>query len=367
MPLVATILPPREGFGPGSAGAIGMIARRLARTPDFQTVVFGGRQDGPIFPDIDFRPVAPSPWRIGSTNLRYAAAVADAVRRLKPALLEVHNRPEMALAIAERVPSIPIVGFLHNDPIGMRGATSTAERTHLLKTLTCVAMPSAFLRDRLLDGLVDPPKRPAIVPNCLDLSEFPPPAAKERRILFVGRVVADKAPDVFVSAFAAAAPHVPGWTAEIIGADRFSQDSPETPYVRSVKAAAEAAGVRILGFRRHRDVLEAMNRAAIVVMPSRWDEPFGLVALEAMASRTALICSPRGALQEVAGDAALFIDPDDIAGVAAAIRTLCGDEARRQTLAEAGHRRAAQFDLGPVTARLAELRMRLIAGDRLTM
>ena len=77
MPLVATILPPREGFGNGRAGAIGMIVRRLAQTPGYQTVVFGGKQDGPTFPDIDFRPVAPSLWRIGSTNLRYAAAVAS--------------------------------------------------------------------------------------------------------------------------------------------------------------------------------------------------------------------------------------------------------------------------------------------------
>jgi UDP-glucose:(glucosyl)LPS alpha-1,2-glucosyltransferase len=360
MPFVATILPPREGFGNGRAGAIGMIVRRLAQTPGYQTVVFGGRQDGPTFPDIDFRPVAPPLWRIGSTNLRYAAAVADALRKLKPDLIEVHNRPEIALAIADRLPSVPVTGFLHNDPIGMREATSVAERTNLLKRLTCIVTPSAFLRDRLLAGIANPPKTPVIIPNCIDLSEFPPPRRKERLVLFVGRVVPDKAPDVFISGFAAASPHIPDWIAQMIGADRFSESSPETPFFKTMQASAEGAGVRMLGFRQHHDVLAAMSRAAVVVMPSRWEEPFGLVALEAMASGAALICSPRGALREVADDAALFIDPDSVPSVASAIRLLCSNEVRRAALAEAGRKRAMLFDLDHVTGQLAGLRASIL-------
>ena len=149
-------------------------------------------------------------------------------------------------------------------------------------------------------------------------------------------MVADKAPDAFVAACAAALPHLPGWSAEIIGADRFSFDSPDTGFVQTVRAAAEAANVRMLGYRDHPEVLAAMARAAIVVVPSRWPEPFGLVALEALASGAALICSPRGGLPEVAGDAAIYANPDDPAEIAAAIRTLGRDEASRAALAEAG-------------------------------
>ena len=122
---------------------------------------------------------------------------------------------------------------------------------------------------------------------------------------------ADKAPDAFVAACAAAlAACCRAGRAEIIGADRFSFDSPDTGFVQMVRAAAERAGVRMLGYRDHPDVLAAMSRAAIVVVPSRWPEPFGLVALEAMACGAALICSPRGGLPEVAGDAAVYADPD---------------------------------------------------------
>jgi UDP-glucose:(glucosyl)LPS alpha-1,2-glucosyltransferase len=358
----AVVLPPREGFGPGRAGAIGLLARRLAGTPGFDTTIIGGKQDGPTFPGAAFQVAAARSWAFGSTNIRYAAAVASLLKQQAPAIIEVHNRPEIALAIAARLPHIPVVGFLHNDPHGMRGAASASERGALLQRLARVVTPSAWLRDRLLEGVVPGGRQPVVLPNCLDLAELPPPRRKERLILFAGRVVADKAPDVFVSACAAALPHLPGWSAQIIGADRFSFDSPDTTFVQMVRAAAEGANVRMLGYRDHPEVLAAMARAAIVVVPSRWPEPFGLVALEALGSGAALVCSGRGGLREVAGDAAAYADPDDTAAITAAIRMLASDEPRRAALAEAGRRRAVQFAVPAVAARLAALRMEVIAG-----
>jgi UDP-glucose:(glucosyl)LPS alpha-1,2-glucosyltransferase len=357
---VAVVLPPREGFGRGRTGAIGLLARRLVQTPGFETIIFGGKQDGPVFPDIDFRPISPALWKLGSTNIRYAAAVADAVRKLNPALIEVHNRPEIALALAARLPEIPVTVILNNDPQGMRDATSADQRGAMLRRLARVITASEYLRQRVLQGVRSPATDPVVLHNCLDLTELPPPQRRERLILFAGRVVADKAPDAFVSACAAALPHLPGWRAEIIGADRFSFDSPDTGFVQMVRAAAEGANVRMLGYRDHPEVLAAMARAAIVVVPSRWPEPFGLVALEALASGAALICSPRGGLPEVAGDAALYANPDEPAEIAAAIRTLATDDTRRAALAEAGRQRARQFDAPVIAARLAALRMATI-------
>ena len=84
-PKVAVVLPPREGFGPGRTGAIGLLARRLVQTQGFQTIVFGGRQDGAVFPDIDFRPVTPMLWKLGNTNVRCDAAVAGTLKPKRPA------------------------------------------------------------------------------------------------------------------------------------------------------------------------------------------------------------------------------------------------------------------------------------------
>ena len=44
-PLIAIVLPPREGAGPGRAGAVYLIARQFAETPGFRAVMIGGPQD----------------------------------------------------------------------------------------------------------------------------------------------------------------------------------------------------------------------------------------------------------------------------------------------------------------------------------
>jgi glycosyltransferase involved in cell wall biosynthesis len=131
--------------------------------------------------------------------------------------------------------------------------------------------------------------------------------------------------------------------------------------VRHVRDAARAAGVKLLGYRDHPDVLATLARASIVVVPSRWQEPFGLTALEAMASGAALICSPRGGLPEVAGDAALYAEPDEPPRLADAILALARDDARREGLAAAGRARARRFDLPSTLASLASLRHATLA------
>jgi UDP-glucose:(glucosyl)LPS alpha-1,2-glucosyltransferase len=356
LPIVATILPPREKFAPDSAGAIGLLVHRLAgvRT-SFDMRVIGASQPE-TFPGIPFR-AAPMPLLRLHPLRRYEAGVARLLRAAPPALIEVHNRPDMALYLADRFPEIPVCLFLHNDPRGMRHARTPAERATLLSRLAQVVTVSDFLRGLLLEGVTTEVPPPAVLPNNLDLRAIPPaPEPRDRTILFAGRVVADKGADLFVGACARALPALPGWRAEMIGADRFGPDTPETPFLRTIRPRAAAAGVAMAGYRPHDAVLAAMARAAIVAVPSRWPEPFGLTALEAMATGAALITAPNGALPEVVGEAALVTDPADIPAFAAAIRALADNPARRRALGEAGRARARQFDLPQAAAALDTLR-----------
>jgi UDP-glucose:(glucosyl)LPS alpha-1,2-glucosyltransferase len=361
-PLVAVILPPREGFGPGRSGALGLLARRYATAPGFRTLVIGGEQDGPPFPEVPFQAVRPAVWWPGNINLRFVAGMFGTLRRTRPAMIEVHNRPEIALALARLFPSTPVAMLLNNDPTGMRAANSPSARVRLLKRLRLVMTSSDWLRGRFLDG-VDVTAGPVeVLHNCIDIAAVPLPVAREKLILFAGRVVRDKAPDSFVSACALALPSLPGWRAEIIGADGMSATGRETDYVRQIRVQAAAAGVAMLGYRDHPLVLEAMTRAAIVIVPSRWNEPFGLTALEAIACGAPLIVSPRGGLTEVAGDAAVYANPDDPAEIAAAILALAADPARRAALSVFGRERARRFDTKVAAARLAALRLAALNG-----
>jgi glycosyltransferase involved in cell wall biosynthesis len=84
------------------------------------------------------------------------------------------------------------------------------------------------------------------------------------------------------------------------------------------------------------------RRARIFAFPSL-DEGFGMPVLEAMAWGIPVITSNRSALPEVAGDAALLVDPLDVEAIAAALTALASQPALREELATRGRQRAAAF------------------------
>lgn len=364
---MAVILPPREGFGPQSAGAIALLQARLATadpsaSSDFAVTVVGAPQRGAVFP-LPYQP-AEERWSPWGSDVRYAAAVARVLDRLQPDLIEIHNRPDLARRLMRRYPPRRIALFLHNDPRSMRGARTAAARASLAGKIGAVICVSRFLADAWMEGIeAAAVAAPRVLPNSLDLRALPPPlppAARDQTILFAGRVVADKGADSFVAACAEALPHLPGWRAVMIGADRFRPDSPETPFTESLRATAERAGIERLGFCDHTAVMAALSRASIAMVPSRWQEPFGLAALEAMAAGAALMTSGRGGLGELASGASVAIDPDDVSGIAAALIQLAQDPARRAALSQAGLDRARAYDLPEARRRLDALRMELL-------
>lgn len=351
---VLTVLPPRERFAPGQAGAISLVVHRLAGPGD----IVVGQPVGAPFPDVAFRAARPARWMLWPRHAaaRYVAAVARVVRQVRPALVEIHNRPDIALALARCFPALPMTLTLHNDPRGMRGAASPAQRAALARRMQVIAV-SEWVRGCFREGA--PEAGVAVLPNCLDMAALPPPlpaAQREPTIMFAGRVVADKGAEAFVAACGMLLPRLAGWRARIIGADRFGEDSPETPFLRALRPAAREAGVEMVGYRPHDDVLAEMARAAIVVVPSRWAEPFGLTALEAMACGAALVASPVGGLPALVGDAAILVPPDPVAGLAAAIGDLAASPERRAALSVKGQARAAMFDRAAARDRLCELR-----------
>ena len=242
-PRVAIVLPPKEGFSPRSVGAVGMLVHRLARAAGGDVV---GRAVDDPFDDVGFHPATPG-W--GMSDLaRYAAGAARELRALGPDLVEVHNRPEVALRLARRFPRVLL--FLHNEPSGMRGSSSARERAALLRKLAGVVTVSDYLRKRFLEGVQG---EVSVLPNSVDV----PPVLhriRQRLILFVGRTVEDKGADAFVEACAAVLPRLPGWRAEMVGADRFSPDSPSTPFLERLVPRAAQVGVTMRGYEPNAQV-----------------------------------------------------------------------------------------------------------------
>jgi glycosyltransferase involved in cell wall biosynthesis len=113
-----------------------------------------------------------------------------------------------------------------------------------------------------------------------------------------------------------------------------------------LRAKAEAAGlagvVRVLPYLDDTDTTALLEGAELLVFPSLF-EGFGIPVLEAMALKTPVACSDLPALLELAGDAALFFEPSDDAGIAQSILRLWTEDETRDRLVAKGAERAERY------------------------
>jgi glycosyltransferase involved in cell wall biosynthesis len=129
-----------------------------------------------------------------------------------------------------------------------------------------------------------------------------------------------------------------------------------------VTAAGLAANVRVMPYLDDADTTALLAGAEILAFPSLF-EGFGIPVLEAMALGTPVACSDLPALLELAGDAALFFDPTDEAGIAQAIRRLRTEDETRDRLVTKGLVRAERVAKIDVAAGYHEILARCAAPD----
>jgi glycosyltransferase involved in cell wall biosynthesis len=117
---------------------------------------------------------------------------------------------------------------------------------------------------------------------------------------------------------------------------------PPTRFRRWLAEEGLGEGIRLLGDIPEGDLPALYGGASVFVFPSRC-EGFGLPPLEAMACGTPVVVSNASSLPEVVGEAALRVDPEDAAGIAAAIERLLSSRALREEMAGRGLERAGVF------------------------
>jgi glycosyltransferase involved in cell wall biosynthesis len=115
---------------------------------------------------------------------------------------------------------------------------------------------------------------------------------------------------------------------------------PEAP--RRARELGLDADIDWVGYVTAEELLREYQQADVFCLPSRY-EGFGLPVLEAMACGTPVVCGNKGSLTEVAGDAALLVDPDDADRIAQALRRVLADPETAPRLSAKGLERAAMF------------------------
>jgi glycosyltransferase involved in cell wall biosynthesis len=160
----------------------------------------------------------------------------------------------------------------------------------------------------------------------------------ERFVLYVGTIEPRKNLPILFRAFKAALPALSGCKLVICGKKGWLYD--ET--FASLQALGIEREVCFTGFVPDADLPGLYALAEALALPSRY-EGFGLPVLEAMGCGTPVICSNASSLPEIAGDAALLVPPDDVAGWTAAMSRLMGEPGLQRELRARGLAQAARF------------------------
>ncbi len=225
-----------------------------------------------------------------------------------------------------------------------------------------VATTRQECRTHLTAGV--PPSRLAYVPCGVDLTRFRPPVDhrlqgdRRTQVGVLGRLVERKGlGDLFE-----ALRHRPEVDVVVIGGDGPPATDPTIARYRALAASlGVAAQVRFTGpveRARMPDVLSDLD--LVVCCP--WYEPFGLVALEAMASGLPVVATRVGGLAEtvVHDVTGLLVPPRDPAALAEAIGVLATDPARRSRMGMSGRRRALRYSWSRVGAATIEAYQRML-------
>ena len=158
-------------------------------------------------------------------------------------------------------------------------------------------------------------------------------------ILYVGSVEPRKNLLRLLDAYHELLKWSPRWQLVIVGARNYWKSS---PVVHKVEQLGLQAQVKFTGYIPDEDLPALYNGAELFCFPSLY-EGFGLPVLEAMACGVPVVTSETSSLPEVAGEAAMLVDPYNSGEIAAAMRRVLEDTGLAGELRQRGLEQAAQF------------------------
>jgi glycosyltransferase involved in cell wall biosynthesis len=247
----------------------------------------------------------------------------------------------------QRLPRIPMrraVATFH-DLFVLTGEYSTPEfrerfadqaRDAAARSDAIIAV-SAFTREQVIRLLGVDGSRVHVVHHGVRELDLPA-VAREKLILNVGAVQKRKNIQRLVDAFEG----VDGdWRLVLAGSPGYGA----AEILDRIAQSAARDRILVTGYVSPQELARWYARAKIFAFPSL-DEGFGMPVLEAMASGIPVVTSNRSALPEVAGDAALLVDPEDTSGISKALCSLIENEELAGDLIRRGSARAQKFTWG---------------------
>jgi glycogen(starch) synthase len=336
--------PPRETGG--SAAHVAGLSQALALAGHDVVVLTtahprADREAERVGPVRVVRGVVDLPWlpktepvsRTASANhamVKLGAHLPDTLDGWRPDVVHGHDwRMGWAADTLSSIFNVPFILTMHGTervrhggqlPTGTPSDVNSIEWWLAFQADRLIA-PTKFMVDQLVTGFELPPELVARIPNGIDPDRWKPspdvvgadtPVKREQLVLSWGRVQFEKGFQVLARSMATVRMRVPGVECTIAGRGSYQ---PELQAQIDVEGVSDI--VHIAGFVNDSELRLLTQRAGCVVIPSLY-EPFGLVALEALAAGAPLVVARTGGLAELieGTDAGLTFEPgrpDDLA------------------------------------------------------
>ena len=319
------LLPYKEKFDENKASSVSItVKNNLVYTSFLKDIkIYGQNVEKPFFKD-NFIGVDYPFFSFKSKNRFLADKMSSIISKSteKKQLIEIHNRPYLIDQVVKKN-NFPVSIFFHNDPQTMKGSKDVKDRENILEKCAAVFCVSEHIKKRFLDGITIDNKDVHVLNNGVDrkIKTFP---RKKKEILFVGRLVFEKGTHIYVNALKSLAPHFPDWNFSLIGSTRLGDNDNINSYASQLIKKFRCIGSQafFFGFKDYDFVQKKMRDASIIIIPSLWAEPFGLVAAEAMSNGMAIVASSVGGIPEIVKDSGILIKNIDQFKVEKAVKEL---------------------------------------------
>jgi len=245
----------------------------------------------------------------------YLQKIIKHIRKHKPDVILVENRPTYVLALKRHFPKIPVFVNMHSHVYGSTAMISKEKMKKVVRQASGFFTNSEFLRQHFMRTSRIPGHKIHAVHLGVDVSPYQ--VAKlhysikklrkqiglktEDRVLFyAGRLMRGKGVHVLLKAFRQVSEKDPLARLVIVGGTGYGSNR-LNPYVKELKQLAKPLGdkVKFVNFVPSAKMPLYYQIGDIVATPSVWKEAFCRVNLEAMASGKPVISTPRGGIKEV--------------------------------------------------------------------
>lgn len=306
------LLPYKEQFDEKKASSVSItVKNNLLSTKYLKDInIYGRSVENPMFKD-NFIGLKYSALSFKSKNKFLAYEMSKIISRdldKKKHMIEIHNRPYLIDYLSKKN-KVPISLFFHNNPQEMKGSRSIKDRENILRKCTAIFCVSEYIKNKFLEGINSNLHKLHVLHNGVEhkLKKFP---KKIREVLFVGRLVPDKGVHYYVDALKLIANKHPKWKFGLIGSFRLGNNENTNSYASQIIKKFNSIGpqAQFYGFQDQKFVQEKMKSASVIVIPSLWQEPFGLVAAEAMSNGVCIIASKVGGIPEIIKDNGILIE-----------------------------------------------------------